>query len=79
MSKLFCNQVYAGLLEILKDKPIYYESSIDIIKYIKLNTDGERAVIEWIKLIAPKMLQLEKQKLDMHAKQLVLQELKNEL
>lgn len=78
MSKLFCNQVYVGLLEILKDDIMYYKSNIDS-RYNKLNIDGEHAVLEWIKFIAPKMIEIEKQKLDMHAKQLVLQGLKNEL
>ena len=75
MSELFRNQVYVGLLEILKDDNLYYKSGIDS-KYNKLNEYGEHAVLEWFKFVAPKMIEMEKQNLDMHAKQLILQELK---
>lgn len=75
MSELFRNQVYVGLLEILKDDNMYYKSGIDS-RYNKLNENGERAVLEWVRFVAPKMIEIEKQNLDIHAKQLVLQELK---
>lgn len=75
MSKLLPNQVYAGLFEILKDKNLYYQSGIDS-KYDKFTEKGELAVLEWIKFMAPKMVEVEKQELDARAKQLVVEELK---
>lgn len=75
MSKLLPNQVYAGLFEILKDKTLYYNSGIDS-KYNHFTEKGEQAVLEWLKFVAPKMLEVEKSELDARAKQLVVEELK---
>ena len=75
MSKLLPNQVYAGLFEIIKDKNLYYQSSIDS-KYNKFTEKGEQEILEWLKVMAPKMLEVEKAELDARAKQLVIEELK---
>ena len=75
VSKLLPNQLYAGLFEILKDKNLYYQSNIDS-KYDKFTEKGEEAVLEWIKVVAPKMIAVEKAELDIRAKQLVIDELK---
>ena len=75
MSKLLPNQVYAGLFEIIKDKNLYYQSGIDS-KYNKFTEKGEQEILEWLKLMAPKMLEVEREELDARAKQLVVEELK---
>lgn len=75
MSKLLPNQVYAGLFEIIKDKNLYYQSGIDS-KYNKFTEKGEQEILEWLKLMAPKMLEVEREELDARAKQLVVKELK---
>lgn len=75
MRKLLPNQVYAGLFEILKDKTLYYQSGIDS-KYNKFTEKGEQEILEWIKFMAPKMLEVEKAELDARAKQFVIDELK---
>lgn len=75
MSKLLPKQIYAGLFEILKDSTLYFQSGIDY-KYDYFTEKGEKAVLEWIRLVAPKMLELEKAELNDKAKQLVIDELK---
>ena len=75
VSKLLPNQIYAGLFEIVKDKNLYYQSNIDS-RYDKFTEKGEQAVLDWIKFLAPKMLEVEKAELDARAKQLVVEELK---
>ena len=68
-------QVYAGLLEILKDSKYYYDSRIGS-DYNHLTEEGKLAVVEYIESIGSHVLKKEKELLDAHAKQLVLQELK---
>lgn len=75
MSKLLPNQVYAGLFEILKDKTMYYQSGIGS-QYNHFTEKGEKAALEWLQFVAPKMLEVEKAELDARAKQLVVEELK---
>ena len=75
MSKILPNQVYAGLYEILKNKQMYYHSSVGA-DYSHLTEEGEKAVIQWIQLMAPHMYKLEEQELDARAKKMVWDELK---
>jgi hypothetical protein len=75
MNHILHKQIYAGLLEIVKDSNHYYNSSVGS-SYSYLREDGEKAVLEWIKLMAPKMLDLEQQQLDARAKKMMWEELK---
>lgn len=72
---LFKQQVYAGILEILRDDKFYYHSDI-ASKYCRLTEKGERAVIEWLALLAPIIIEKEKKEFDKKAKELVWDELK---
>lgn len=75
MSQLLPNQVYVGLYEIIKDSKLYYNSSIGP-NYSHLTEDGEKAVLFWINLMAPEMIQHETAMLDARAKKMVIDELK---
>jgi hypothetical protein len=75
MSKVLPNQVYAGLFEILKNKNLYYHSSVGA-SYSHLTDEGKQAVANWINLMGPEMFKLEQQEIDARAKQLVWDELK---
>lgn len=75
MSKILPNQVYAGLFEILKNKQLYYHSSVGS-NYSHLTEEGEKAVVEWVKIMAPEMYRLEQAELDARAKKIVWEELK---
>ena len=75
MNHILHKQIYAGLLEIVKDSNHYYNSSVGS-SYSYLREDGEKAVLEWIKLMAPKMLELEEKQLDARAKKIMWEELK---
>jgi hypothetical protein len=75
MNHILHKQIYAGLREILKDPSLYYQSTIDK-GYNKFTEKGEQAVLEWIKFVAPKMIELENAELDAKAKELVIKELK---
>jgi hypothetical protein len=75
MNKLLPNQVYAGLVEILKDQTLYYHSKIGA-NYCHLTEEGEKEVLNWIKLMAPYMHDHEKDKINKSAKEMVWEELK---
>lgn len=75
MSKILPNQVYAGLFEILKNKQLYYHSSVGS-NYSHLTEEGEKAVVAWVKIMAPEMYRLEQAELDARAKKIVWEELK---
>lgn len=65
-------QVYAGLMEILKDGNLYYHSPIGS-EYDTLSETGQQAVIEFVTIMAPHMIKNYRQELDERAKQLVIQ------
>lgn len=75
MNKIFANQVYAGLFEILKDSTFYYYSKIGD-NYCHLTPEGEKAVLEWVNLVAPEMHELHHRLMDERAKQLVIEGIK---
>lgn len=75
MSKVLPNQVYAGLHEILKNKRMYYHSTVSS-DYCHLTDEGKEEVIKWITMIGPQMFKLEEAELDARAKKMVWDELK---
>lgn len=75
MSNLHKRQIYAGLMEIIKDSKYYYNSRIGP-EYNKLTDDGMKAVIEYITQVAPYMLKKSEEELNMLAKQIIFDELK---
>ena len=75
MSKLLPNQVYAGLFEILKDQRMYHYSRVGT-DYCHLTEQGEKAVVDWINMMAPQMHKLEQNILEKKAKEMVWSELK---
>lgn len=68
-------QVYAGLLEILKDSKYYYNSRVGM-DYNHLTDEGKLAVVEYIETIGAHVLKKEQEILDARAKELVWNELK---
>lgn len=75
MSNLYKRQVYLGLLEIVSDSKYYYNSGVSL-DYNRLTEEGREEIIHWIELMAPKMIALQKQELDNHAKSMIIGELK---
>jgi hypothetical protein len=75
MSKLLPNQVYAGLFEILKNKQMYYYSSVGS-NYCYLTPEGEKAVIDWINLMGPQIHKSEHDEFIARAKNILWDELK---
>ena len=73
--EVFQKQIYVSLLEILRDEDLYRQSLIDT-KYNKFSEAGKEALLEYMVMMAPAILQKEKQELDKRAKQLVVEELK---
>ncbi len=74
-TSLLKRQVYAGLMEILKDQKYYYRSGIDS-NFNRLTDDGRDAVAKYMLIMAPHMLRDEDETMDMRAKQMVIEELK---
>jgi hypothetical protein len=66
---------YGGLMEIINDSKFYYHSSVGS-SYSHLTEDGKLAVVEFIDMIAWKMIEAENADLDRRAKDQVLAELK---
>ena len=75
MNKLLPNQVYAGLMEILRHPKYYYNSSVNP-DYSHFTEEGEKALLEFFQMVGPKMLKMEEDMLDQRAKDLVIKELK---
>lgn len=75
MKSLLPEQVYAGLFEIIKNKQLYYHSTVGS-EYCRLTEDGEKAVLEWVSIVAPHMLKLSDSEFDLKVKQLMWSELK---
>ncbi len=75
MDNLLKKQFSAGVMEILQDKDLYYVSTIDS-KYNKLTEKGQQAVLEYVTMMAPHILEKEEEMLVHKAKQLVFEELK---
>ncbi len=75
MDNLFKKQFSAGMMEIIKDKELYYVSTVDS-KYNKFTDKGQQAVLEYVTMMAPHILEKEEEMLVHKAKQLVFGELK---
>ena len=74
MPELLKRQVYAGLMEIIKDKQYYYRSGVDS-NFNRLTDEGREAVAKYLAIMAPHMIRELEQELDQRAKQMVLKEL----
>lgn len=69
-------QIYAGLIEILKDKKYYYQSGI-VSDYNKLTDEGKEAVLEFVHIMAPHMIKYDNQMLDERSKKMMMDVLKS--
>lgn len=69
-------QIYAGLMEILKDKKYYYQSGISS-DYNKLTDEGKEAVLEFVHIMAPHMIKYDNQMLDERSKKMMMDVLKS--
>jgi len=75
MDNLFKKQFSAGILEILKDKDLYYVSTVDS-KYNKLTEKGQQALLDYVTMMGPHILENKEKLLAKKAKQMVWEELK---
>lgn len=75
MDNLLKKQFSAGMMEIIKDKELYYVSTVDS-KYNKLTEKGQQAVLEYVTMMAPHILEKEEEMLAQKAKEMVWGELK---
>lgn len=75
MNHILHRQIYSGLFEILKDRELYYHSSVGR-DYSHLTAQGKEAVVKWLEIMAWEMLELERKELDARAKKLMWEELK---
>ena len=72
--KLFRNQIYSGLLEILKDDKLYYRSVVGK-DYCHFTDKGKEALFDYISMMAPYMIEREQKELERLAKQMTWGEL----
>jgi len=68
-------QIYAGILEVLKDNKCYYRSSVGG-NYSYFTEEGEKALMHYIKTMAPTMLDQYDYEMNEIAKKMVWEELK---
>lgn len=77
MNDLIEKQLYLGIVAVLKDDKLYYESRIGSKgEYNHFREGGTQALLTYIEAMAPLILKNEREKLDKRAKELVLEELK---
>ena len=77
MNDLIEKQLYLGIVAVLKDDKLYYESSVGKKgEYNHWREGGERALLTYIEAMAPLILKNEREKLDKRAKELMWEELK---
>lgn len=77
MNDLIEKQLYLGIVAILKDQKIYYESSVCAKgSYNHFRDGGKEALLLYIETMAPLILKNEREKLDKRAKELMWEELK---
>lgn len=75
MSDVLYKQVYAGILAVINDKDCYYTSSVGY-HHNKLTSEGEEAIVAFVKQFAPLMLAQQNKELDARAKKMMWEELK---
>jgi hypothetical protein len=77
MNDLIEKQLYLGIVAVLKDQKLYYESSIGGKgAYNHFQDGGKEALLLYIETMAPLILKNEREKLDNRAKELMWEELK---
>lgn len=77
MNDLIEKQLYLGIVAVLQDTKIYYESSVGKKgEYNYFRDGGKEALITYIAAMAPLILKNEREKLDNRAKELMWEELK---
>lgn len=77
MNDLIEKQLYLGIVAVLKDDKLYYESSVGKKgEYNHFRENGEKALLTYIEAMAPLILKNERDKLDKRAKEMVMEELK---
>ena len=69
-------QIYAGILEVLKDRTCYYRSTVGGGSYSYFTEAGEKAIMHYIKTMAPTMLDQYDYEMNEIAKKMVWEELK---
>jgi hypothetical protein len=63
--------IYGGISELMQDKRYFYHSTISSY-YCYWTEDGERAIIEYLTLMASSMAAADQAQLDTRAKELVM-------
>jgi len=69
-------QIYSGILEVLKDRKCYYRSTVGGGHYSYFTEEGEKAIMHYIKTMAPTMLDQHDYEMNEIAKKMVWEELK---
>lgn len=76
-TELLKEQVYSSILTILNDPKCYYTSNVDYNNNY-FYAVGKAALVEWIELVAPKILEIEDARLEQRAKDHVWTKIKDE-
>jgi len=69
--------IYGGLVELIDNPRYYYHSSVSSV-YSRFTEDGEKAVLEYMNIIAYEIKRANLQELDKRAKNMVLNMVKGD-
>ena len=67
--------VYGGIMELMRNRQYFYHSGVNST-YSCWTDEGKQAVVEYMSLVAGKMMEAEQQELDARARELVVNSLK---
>jgi len=77
MNDLLEKQLYMGIVAVLKDDNLYYESRVGKKgEYNHFHPGGVEALLTYIDYMAPLILKNERDKVDKRAKEMIVEELK---
>lgn len=68
---------YAGIKDLLKNSRYFYHSPIGA-QYCHLTDAGEKAILDYIKIMSPLIHEAEQKAFDQRAREIVMQTLKGE-
>ena len=63
--------LYGGISELMQNKRYFYQSPIST-DYCHWTEDGERAMIEYVTMMAARMVEADQEQLDQRAKEMVM-------
>lgn len=68
------NLIYGGLTQLMQNKEYYYHSSVNP-NFSHWTDEGEKVLVGYLTVMGPQMLAAEQKRLDIRAKEMVMDQL----